>query len=109
MPETPTCPNCNIPFVPLSDHDKAALAIANNHPWVCQKCLCLSNGGATPIPFESVMAQERSYYLALIQTLRTIETRKTLLEVCEALRAAFAVGGPVRYAWANVTPELFRE
>jgi hypothetical protein len=61
------------------------------------------------MPVELVQAQERAYYLAVIQTLRTVETRKTLLEHCEGLRAAFAPESEVRYAWANVGPELLRE
>ena len=55
------------------------------------------------------MNAERSYYLGVIQTLRSIETVKTLLEVCEELRAIFAAGSEMRYAWSGVAPELLHE
>ncbi len=61
------------------------------------------------MPLESVLAQERSHFLAIIETLRSIETPTTLIEICEGLRAGFAPGSQVRYAWANVAPELLRE
>jgi hypothetical protein len=109
MSETPTCPRCNQPFVPLTTHDRRALALANSFPWVCRACLAVSDGSGALIALESALAQERSHYLAVIQTFRTVETRKTLLKICEGLRALFAPGSEVRYAWANVAPELLRE
>jgi hypothetical protein len=47
--------------------------------------------------------------LALIQSFRTIETPRTLLEICEGFRAGLAATSPTRHAWAEVAPELLRE
>jgi hypothetical protein len=61
------------------------------------------------MPIERLQREERSHFLAIIQSFRTIETPQMLLEACEGLRAAFALGSQVRYAWANAAPELLRE
>jgi hypothetical protein len=108
MSETPICPNCKNPFAPLSAHDRQALALANSFPWVCPLCFAVSDGSGALMRLQDVEEQERSCYLALVQTLGTVETPKTLQEICEGLRAAFATGSPVRHAMANVAPELLR-
>jgi hypothetical protein len=96
-------------LVQLSDHDRQALALAKRYPWVCPHC----HGGLDDAGnFESLWVRktaERAHYLALAQTLRTVETPGTLAGVCEGLRAALAPGSEVRYAWADAAPELLRE
>jgi hypothetical protein len=109
MTVVPICPNCEIPFNSFTERDQQALGLANTFLWICQRCHFLSDGNAAPIPFEQVQCQERSHFLTIIQSLRTVETRKTLQEVCEGLRAAFATGSEVKYGWASVAPELLRE
>jgi hypothetical protein len=106
---TPICPGCGRPFAPLSPHDWQALALANTFPWVCSHCLAVSDESGSLMPIETVQEQERSHYLAIIQTLRTVEIPRTLLARCEAFRAAFAPGSEVRHAWTNVASELLNE
>jgi hypothetical protein len=93
----------------LSDHDRQALALAKCYPWVCHNCFAGLDSDGKLEPWEAQMNAERSYYLGVIQTLRSIETVKTLLEVCEELRAIFAAGSEMRYAWSGVAPELLHE
>jgi hypothetical protein len=64
------------------------------------------DGNGRLIPLESALAQERSHFLSLTRKFSLVEDPKTLQEICEALRAALATESPVRYAWANVGPEL---
>jgi hypothetical protein len=105
--QSPTCPRCSQPFAPLTAHDRQNLALANNFHWVCPQCLAVSDGG-TLVPVERAQAQERSCFLALIQSFRTVASPAALQEICEGLRAALATGSEVRYAWANVAPEALR-
>ena len=107
MSEAPHCPKCNGSLDPLSAYDRQALAIANDFAWVCSQCRTVGDG-IQMLSVESVKAQERAHYLAIVQSFRTIETPKTLREWCEGLRAALATDSTVRYAWANVGPELLR-
>lgn len=104
----PPCPACKSPLVPLTPRNRQILALANDFPWLCCKCFAVIDG-AQVRPIESVKAQERSHFLALIQSLRTIEASETLQECCEGLRAGFAPASAVRYAWAEVAPELLPE
>jgi hypothetical protein len=105
----PLCPRCNHPVEPLSDHDRQALALAKRYPWVCAHCFAGLDNDGNFEPLELQKHTERTYYLGLIRTLGSIATAKTLLQVCEDLRAIFAIGSEVRYTWAEVAPELFRE
>jgi hypothetical protein len=110
MSDTPICPNCKIPYAPLSKDDKRRLALAKEYDLVCPQCFgSIGKENSTPEHLFDQMNWERSYFLVLIQSLRSIETVKTLLEKCEVLRTIFAPESNVRYAWANVAPELLRE
>ncbi len=109
MSETPICPRCNQPFSSLSAHDRQALALAGSFRWVCGPCFGVGDDNGTIWSIATVKAQERSHFLAIIQTLRTVETPKTLQTICETFRSAFAPESQVRYAWAEVGPELLRE
>ena len=109
MSEPPICARCNLPMARLSDHDRQALALAKCYPWVCHNCFAGLDSDGKLEPLDAQMNAERSYYLGVIQTLRSIETVKTLLEVCEELRAIFAAGSEMRYAWSGVAPELLHE
>jgi hypothetical protein len=103
----PICPRCKQPFAPLTPHDRQQLALANNFPWVCPRCFAVSDGQSL-LPIESVKAQERAHFLAIIQSLQTVTTPMTLLDICEGLRAGLAATSPTRHAWAEVAPELLR-
>jgi hypothetical protein len=109
MSEVPICPRCNRLFVPLSEHNRQALALANNFPWWCPQCFAVPDGSGMLMSVESVQKQERPHFLAIINSLQTVKTRAVLQEACEVFRAAFATVSQVRYAWANVAPELLRE
>lgn len=109
MPDTPICPNCQIPYAPLSEEDKRQLGLAKTYDLVCPRCFdARSDGRATPEFLFHQLNLERSHCLSLIQSLGSIETAPTLLEICEELRSVFAPDSQVRYAWANVAPELLR-
>ena len=103
MAEAPQCPVCKGSLVPLSDHDRQALSLATDSPLVCPQC---HDSPQMSLVWDA-KANERSNYLALIQSFRKIETAKTLQEHCEGLRAALATDSKVRYALAEVAPELF--
>jgi hypothetical protein len=110
MSDTPLCPNCNIPYVVLSKRDKRQLALAREYVLVCRRCFAaLDKEDSTPEFLFDQLSLERSYYLSLIQSFRSIETAKTLLKMCEDLRTLFAPDSNVRYAWAHVAPEMLRE
>jgi hypothetical protein len=110
MSDTPICPNCNIPYAALSKEDKRQLALAKQYHLVCPRCFAaLGEGNSKPESLFDQLNLERSHYLGIIQTLRSIETARTLLEKYEVLRTIFAPDSKVRYAWANVAPELLRE
>jgi hypothetical protein len=110
MSDTLLCPNCQIPYQPLSENDKRQLALAKSYERACPRCFFgLGEGDSTPENIFERQNFERSYYLGLIQTFRTIETAATLLQPCEVLRTALAPESQVRYAWANVAPEFLPE
>jgi hypothetical protein len=110
MSDTLLCPSCAIPYVPFSVNDKRQLALAKDYERVCPKCFIgLADGDSTPENLFARQSAERSYYLGIVESLRSIETAETLLLRCEVLRTALAPGSQVRYAWANVAPELLRE
>jgi hypothetical protein len=108
--DIPVCPNCKATLAPLPEQDRQALALANAFAWTCPRCLLLWDGETAPMPLEEVLHQERNYYLTVIaKFIRPTATRKELLDNCEVLRQALATGSAVRWAWANVAPELLRE
>jgi hypothetical protein len=108
MSNVPVCPHCNRLLTPLLDHDKQTLALASNFPWVCPTCLVLGDG-ATVVPLESAQGQERAWFLERACVLRRLTTPAELQAFCEGLRAGLTPDSPVRYAWANIGPELLRE
>lgn len=99
------CPNCNQPCVPLSPHDRQALALANSFSWFCPHCFAVSDGTGS-YAIEDVKAQERAHFMAIIKSFQTITSPNTLLEICEGLRAGLASSSPTRHAWEEVAPEL---
>ena len=110
MSVTPLCPNCNIPYVVLSKRDKRELALAREYVLVCRRCFAaLDKEDSTPEFLFDQLSLERSYYLSLIQSFRSIETAKTLLKVCEDSANPLCTGQQCPVRVGTRAPEMLRE
>src|SRR5262249_44717399 len=110
LSETPTCPQCNVPYVPLPAGDKQRLPVAKDFRWVCPQCYgAIGEGESEPENLFGRIAWEQSRYLSTIQLLQRIKTPQELHEACGQWREVLDPKSAVRYSVAHCAPQLLRE